>query len=110
MQPRRAAASGKLRDKRVSQFMLQNVRQFRRHGIEATNGDAQLAIVDRSAPAGGMSDVEKCLFGVEGHKNTVAWRVAEIANQVVIIGLEERQDLIAKCIRCLLALLVEYAM
>src|ERR1035437_304494 len=50
VQPGRAAAPGKLRNKGVSQFMLQNVRQFRRHGAQAADRDAQLAVIDRSRP------------------------------------------------------------
>ena len=110
MQPGRAAASGKLGNKRVSQFMLQNVRQFRRHGTQAADRDAQLAVIDRSRPGGGVRDIEERLLGVQGYKNVVARRIAEIANQVVIVGFERSQDLSAKGFGSLLAFIVQNEM
>ena len=55
VQPGRAAAAGKLVNKGVRQFMLQNVRQFRRHGTQAADRNAQLAVVDRSATRRGRA-------------------------------------------------------
>ena len=110
VQPGRAAAAGELGDERVSQFMLQNVRQFRRHGTQAADRDAQLAVIDRSGPGGGVRDIEEGLLGVEGDQNVVAGRIAEIANQVVVVGFERRQDLCAKSLGGLLALVVQNEM
>src|SRR5271167_831191 len=78
VQPRRAAAAGKLRNERVSEFMLEHVREFRGHGTETADRDAQLAVIDRSGPRGGVGDIEESLLGVQGYKNIVAGRVAEI--------------------------------
>ena len=107
MQPERAAAARKLRDKRVRQFVFENVGQFGRHGTQPADRDAQLAIVDGSGPRGGMRHIEKCLLGVEGDQNIVARRVAEIASQVVIVGFERGQNLCPECFGGLLAFVVQ---
>ena len=61
VQPGRTATAGELRNKGVRQFMFQNMRQFGRHGAEAADRDAKLAVIDRSGPSRGVGDVEECL-------------------------------------------------
>jgi hypothetical protein len=43
-----------------------------------------------------VGDVEESLLGVERDQNIVAGRIAEIANQVVVVRFERLQDLSAK--------------
>ena len=45
-----------------------------------------------------MRDIEERLLGVERYENIVTRRVAEIANQVVVVGFERGQDLSAQCL------------
>src|SRR5271165_6039155 len=86
VQPGRAPSTGKLRNERVRQFVLQNVCQFWRHGIQTADRDTQLAVIDSSRPGRRLSDIEERLLGVESDNNVVARRVAEIARQIIIIG------------------------
>src|SRR5580658_10442974 len=94
----------------MSQFVLQNVRQFWGHGTQAADGNAQLAVIDRTRPGGGVGDIEESLLGVESYENVVAGRIAEITNQVVIIGFERGQDLSSKHLGSLFALIVQNEM
>ncbi len=107
MQPGRASSAGELINEGVRQFMLQHVGEFGCHGTETADGNAELAVVHRSGPGGSVGDIEKGLLGVESYENVVAWGVAEIADKVVIVGLERGQDLGAEHVGGLVAFVVQ---
>ena len=54
-----------------------------------------------------MSNVEKCLLGIERHQDIVPGRIAEITNQVVIVGFERLKNLRAQCLRGLMAFVMQ---
>src|SRR5579864_1739433 len=54
-----------------------------------------------------MSNVEKCLFGIEGDEDVIARRIAEITDQVVIVGFERLKDLGTKRFGGLMAFIVQ---
>ena len=90
--------------------MLQNAGKFRSQRVQAADRNAQLAVIDRSGPGGGVGDVEESLLGVERDQNIVAGRIAEIANQVVVVRFERLQDLSAKGFGRLFAFIMQSEM
>src|SRR5437763_10803430 len=59
VKPGRTAAWGELGDERVRQFVLENVGQFRCDRGQTADGDAKLAIIERTHPTGGVGNVKK---------------------------------------------------
>src|SRR5258708_33242298 len=87
--------------------MLQYPRQLRRHGTDAVDRNAQLAVVDSSRPRRGTRNVKESLLGVERHKNIVAWRRTQTAREVVIARFQRGQYLPPEYLRALLALVMQ---
>ena len=87
--------------------MLQNTCQLRGQGIQAVDRNTQFAVVDRSSPCRGASDVEEGLLGVEGYENIVAGWAAEVADEIVKVRLQSGDDLPTEGFRSLLALIVQ---
>ena len=105
--PGGAAVAGHLRDERVRQFVFEDAGQLGRDALDAADRDAQLAIIDGAAPGGRTGDVENRLLGVERDGDVVVGRVAEIAYQVVILGVEGREQVAAEGLGGVLAFEVE---
>src|SRR5260370_2339321 len=87
--------------------MIQYPRQLRRHGTDAVDRNAQLAVVDSSRPRRGTRNVKESLLGVERDKTIVAWRRAHTAREVVIVRFQRGQYLLPEYLRALLALVMQ---
>src|SRR5712672_1387140 len=90
--------------------MLQHSGQFRRHGIEAADWNAALAVVDGSYPGRGPRHVKESLLRVERYKNVVAWRSSQSAIEIVVVRFQRGQDLFPEYFRALLALVMQNEM
>ncbi len=80
----------------MSQLMFEDTGELRRDARDAADRDAQLAIVDGAGPGRRASHIEERLLGVERDGNVVAGRVAEIADQVVILAVESGEQVAAE--------------
>ncbi len=76
--------------------MFEDAGELGRDAGDAADRDAQLAIVDGAGPGRRSRDVEERLLGVERDRDVVAWRVSEIADQVVILGVEGGEQVAAE--------------
>ncbi len=107
VEPGGAASGGGLIDEGVGQFVFEDAGQFGREGVQSVDGDAEFAVVDGAGPGGGAGDVEEGLLGIESDENVVARGSAEGGGEIVEIGLEGGEDLLAEGCGGLAALVVE---
>src|SRR5580704_14572623 len=110
VQPWRTTSRGNLVNEGMRQLVLQHPRQVGRHGTEATDWNPQLAIVESSRPRRRTRHIEESLFGIKRYKNIVARGTAEIARQVVVIGLERSQNLTPERFGSLFPLVMHHEM
>src|SRR5579864_4389840 len=91
----------------MSEFMLENMCEFRGHRTEATDRNPQLPIIHSTRPARRVRDVEESLLGIQCHENVVAGRSAEVPDQIVVVRFECGKNLSAKGFGCLFAFVVK---
>src|SRR5216683_369297 len=87
--------------------MFEDAGEFGGDPRDAAYRDAQLAIVEGAGPGRRTSNVEERLLRVERDRDVVAGRVAEIADQVVILGVEGGEQVAAEGLGSVLAFEVE---
>src|SRR5437899_11526528 len=88
MQPGWTPSGRQLVDKGMGEFVLEDAGQVGRHGTEAADRNAELAVIDRTRPGRGMGDVEEGLLGVKRDQDVVAGLSAQVADAIVVVGLE----------------------
>src|SRR5258708_6770821 len=90
--------------------MLQDAGQIGRHAGHPTDGDTQLAVIDRTAPGWRPGHVEEGLFGIDRNYDGVTRGISEIAHQVVVIGFEGGEQIATETFRSLFAFEVQVEM
>src|SRR5262249_5307476 len=93
VQPLRAAPTRELVDERMRQLMLQDPSQLGCHGGHALHRNTKLAVIYGSAPRRGLGHIEEALFGIEDDRNAAARSDSQLANQILVLGLERIKQL-----------------
>src|ERR1039457_7376436 len=76
--------------------MFKNAGKLGRDAGHAADRDAQLAVVDGAAPGGSPRNVEDLPLRVERDGDVVVGRIAKIADEVLILGVERGQQVAAE--------------
>src|ERR1035441_10531688 len=87
--------------------MFKNAGKLGRDAGHAADRDAQLAVVDGAAPGGSPRNVEECPLRVEHDGYVVVRRIAKIADEVLILGVERGQQVAAEGLGSVFAFEVE---